>query len=519
GGGYVKIGATTATNYSDTTVRNGTTYYYIVRGVDTPGNEGVDSAEASATPAFPIGYAVIQDPKTINPDGSPQTITSSYTTVYGQVFIDGLTNAGGDPDGIRAQVGFGTTGSNPTSWVWNPMSYNAGHTGDNNYEYMGQLRADAPGSYRYLVRFSDDGGRSWVYGDQDGFFPGEPGDDTPGTWQVVASADTSAPGAPVASIDFGASSLTVKWSAVTASDLAEYRVYRGTTPGGQSATPLAIVAAGTLSYVDSTVGAGQTYYYTVKAYDTSLNASPASNEVSHKVEPKLIQVTFRVKVPSFTPAADTIYITGQSPAVSPDPLCGYCGGNPATAMHETAPGSQIWEITLGIPDGTQVNYKYTRGTYDFVEEWGTITGIINRVNSLVRPNSPTDLTQLFDDTSDTNPDDSHKAVQNWRDALVSGTTPANGAAGAAPTAINVTFNWDVDPEGTDFSNAIAVSRSGAAVAGTITDNAATNSLTFTPSAALAAGSYTVTVDHVVAITPTSDGIKIRTPYTFTFTVS
>jgi len=141
------------------------------------------------------------------------------------------------------------------------------------------------------------------------------------------------------------------------------------------------------------------------------------------------------------------------------------------------------------------------------------------VNSLVRPNSPTDLTQLFDDTSDTNADDSHKAVQNWRDALVGGTTPANGATGAAPAAITVTFNWDVKPEGTDFSNAIAVSRGGAAVAGTITHTAAANALTFTPAAALAAGSYSVTVDHVVAITPTGDGIKIRTPYTFTFTVS
>jgi hypothetical protein len=120
-------------------------------------------------------------------------------------------------------------------------------------------------------------------------------------------------------------------------------------------------------------------------------------------------------VPDFTPPTDTIYITGQSPGVSPDPLCGYCGGNAATAMHETSP--HIWEITLGIPDGTQVNYKYTRGTYDYVEEWGSIKGFTNRVNSLVKPNSPTDLTQLFDDTATDwgNGPDDHKAVQNWRD--------------------------------------------------------------------------------------------------------
>ena len=57
------------------------------------------------------------------------------------------------------------------------------------------------------------------------------------------------------------------------------------------------------------------------------------------------------------------------------------------------------------------------------------------------------------------------------------------------------------------------------MAGTITHNSASQSLTFTPAATLAPGSYTVTVDHVVSLTVQNDGIKIRVPYTFTFTVS
>ncbi len=187
-------------------------------------------------------------------------------------------------------------------------------------------------------------------------------------------------------------------------------------------------------------------------------------------------------------------------------------------MTETPPGSYIWQITLGIPDGTPIQYKYTRGTYDYVEEWGSIKGFTNRV-ATVAANSPTDLTQLFDDTSDTNPDDNHKAVQNWRDALVAGTVPASGASGAAPAAITASFNWDVKPDGTDFSNAIVVSLGGAPVAGTISHDSATQSLTFTPAAPLAAGTYTVTIDHVVSLTVQSDGIKIRSPYVFSFTVN
>jgi hypothetical protein len=505
GGGYVKIGSSKTTSFADSTVTNGTTYYYVVRGVDGLGNEGDNSNEASATPAFPIGYAVLQYPTTIN-----QAVTSNYTTIYGRVYVAGLTDSAGDPDLIQAQVALGATGSNPTGWNWKPMVYNPGHSGDNNYEYMGQLRAEAPGTYPFLVRFSDDGGRSWVYGDVDGYVPGgSPGTNQPGSWTAVASSDVSSPTAPVASLDFAAASLTVSWTASTDDvAVAEYRVYRGTAPGGEAATAIAIVPAGTLKYEDTSVAAGQTYYYKVKAYDTSLNASAASNEVSHKVEAKVVQVTFKVKVPASTPPSDTVYISGQSSSVSPDPLCGYCGGNASTAMTQVSPN--IWQITLGIPDGTPIQYKYTRGTYDYVEEWGTIVGFTNRV-ATVAANSPTDPTQLFDDTSDSNPDDNHKAVQNWRDALVTNTS-------ASSTAIKVTFNWDVKSDGTDFSNAIVVMNGSTPVAGSVSHDTATKSLTFTPAAPLAAGTYTVTVDHVVSLTVQSDGTKIRTPYVFTFRV-
>jgi len=516
GGGYVKIGTANGTTYSDSHVNNGTTYYYVVRGLDALGNEGANSNEANATPAFPIGYAVLQYPKTIN-----QAITANYTTVYGQIYVQGLTDAGGDPAAISAQVGFGAPGSNPTTWAWQPMAYNPGHTGDNNYEYMGGIRADSTGTYDYLVRFSDDGGRTWVYGDQDGFTPGGSGTNQPGAMTITPSSDTTAPSAPAASIDFGAANLTVSWTAATDSDdaVAEYRVYRGTAPNGEATDAIAIVSGSTLQYVDSAVNAGQTYYYKVKAFDTSLNASQFSNEVSHAVVPKVIQVTFKVKVPAFTPPGDVVYISGQAAGVSPDPLCGYCGGGTTgTRMSETAPGSHIWQITLGIPDGTPIQYKYTRGTYDYVEEWGSIVGFTNRV-ATVSAASPTNLTQLFDDTSDTNPDDNHKAVQNWRDALVTSTAPANGATGAAPAAITVSFNWDVKSDGTDFSNAIVVTRNGTAVAGTISHNSANQSLTFTPSAPLVAGTYSVTIDHVVSLTVQNDGIKIRNPYSFSFVVN
>jgi hypothetical protein len=76
----------------------------------------------------------------------------------------------------------------------------------------------------------------------------------------------------------------------------------------------------------------------------------------------------------------------------------------------------------------------------------------------------------------------------------------------------------VKPSGADFSNAVVVKNGANNVAGVITHNAATNTLTFTPTTTLAPGTYTVTVDNVVSITVQNDGVKIRTPYVFTFTI-
>lgn len=52
GGPYGVIAASVATTYTDTSVANGTTYYYVVSASDSQG-EGVDSAQTAATPTAP----------------------------------------------------------------------------------------------------------------------------------------------------------------------------------------------------------------------------------------------------------------------------------------------------------------------------------------------------------------------------------------------------------------------------------------------------------------------------------
>ncbi|MCX6634436.1 MAG: fibronectin type III domain-containing protein [Acidobacteria bacterium] len=71
-------------------------------------------------------------------------------------------------------------------------------------------------------------------------------------------------------------SVSLSWVAST-SPVAGYNVYRGTASGGPYTKLNSSLATGT-SYVDTTVLAGQTYYYVVTAVDASNNSSVYSNE-------------------------------------------------------------------------------------------------------------------------------------------------------------------------------------------------------------------------------------------------
>ena len=67
-GEEVWLADTDSTNYTDTAVDNGTTYYYVVRVVDTDGNESPFSAEVSAQPAVQV-------------DTTPPTTPTGFTAV------------------------------------------------------------------------------------------------------------------------------------------------------------------------------------------------------------------------------------------------------------------------------------------------------------------------------------------------------------------------------------------------------------------------------------------------------
>ena len=112
GGPYnTAVASPTATNYTDTTVNNGTAYYYVVSAVNTAG-QSANSAQASATPASPTANVTI----TINP--AQTKFISPY--IYGINFYSGVT-------GAPPQLTFDRAGGNRwTAYNWETNASNAG---------------------------------------------------------------------------------------------------------------------------------------------------------------------------------------------------------------------------------------------------------------------------------------------------------------------------------------------------------------------------------------------------------
>lgn len=488
GGGYTVVATVATTSYTDTGVTNGQRFYYVVRAVDSLGDVGTQSAEAGASPAFVIGWANVQWPQTLT-----VTLGQTTDTVYGQVYAPGITDAGGPAGAILAQLGYGT--GTPATWTtWTPMVFNT--TSGNNYEYKANLLPTTVGTFAYNTRYSTDGGLTWTYAGLTG--PATAG----GTLTVNPSADVTPPTAPsnLTVTDWGAGFINLGWTAATDDvAVAWYDIYR--MPAGGAWTRIDQVGASATTYDDLNVEAGTSYSYKVTAVDTSLNEGPASNVVTQTAAPKLVHVTFKVKVPPET--TGSLNITGDAAALGP--------WNPGLIpMTQDATDPTIWTYSIDLLDGTSLQYKYVRGAWERVEEWGSITGTVNRHVTI---SYGTTGTQLVDSTSTdwAGPGtDDTKAVEYWRDPLV------KSAIGGASSVV-VTFERGVLPTGADYSGSIAVSKGASAEPGTVAPaTGSTATLTWTASAPLAAGTYTVTVAGIRS--DVSDSVPIQNPYTFTFVV-
>jgi len=324
--------------------------------------------------------------------------TDRTDTAYGQVWIDGATSAPGATEGLLAQLGFGPDGSDPASdpgWIWVDASFNV--DAGNNDEFMASLLPEAVGEFDYLYRYSTTNGRDWLYADQNGPIPAGSLPPNPGALTVQSSGDTTAPAVPTGLHVVSASpgGVELAWDAILDDpSLYGYEVRRSDVSGGPYTT-LGLVAGAT-SFVDLNVVQGATYYYVVRAVDTSFNRSADSAEVQATAQLRTVTLTFNVTVPDTTDATGrSVYIAGFLDRLDGgfpqwDP-----GGVVLTRLDATH-----WTITFTGAETTAIEYKYALGSWDFVEKGAACDEIANRQLTLTYG---VDGNQIVNDT-----------VLNWR---------------------------------------------------------------------------------------------------------
>jgi len=223
--------------YLDTGLFNGVRYHYKVSAV-SPTGEGAPSAEASAVP------------RTV--PGAPQNLQA--VSVAGEVSISWLPPAS---DGGAAVSGYIVYKGGTTGLLVELATLSAVNS------ILDSVVSDG-NTYQYSVSAINEAGEGLAC---------EKVSVTIGTGQSVPSAPRSV------IAQAGDSQVVVSWSAPMSngnSAIAKYSVRRGTSPGGE--TWLADVATG-MSYNDTSVANGVTYYYTATATN-SVGEGPESLEVS-----------------------------------------------------------------------------------------------------------------------------------------------------------------------------------------------------------------------------------------------
>jgi hypothetical protein len=251
------------------------------------------------------------------------------------------------------------------------------------------------GTFDYAYRYTTTNGRDWLYADLDGTGNGYSAAQA-GSLTVNTTGDTTAPATPTGLNVVSASpaGINLAWDAIAGDpSLYGYEVLRSNTAGGPY-TQIARVT--TANYSDTNVETGATYYYVIRALDQSFNRSGNSAEVRATAELRTVTLVFNVTVPASTDATGrSVYIAGFLDRLDGNLPQWDPGGVRLTRVNATT-----WTITLTGKETTQIEYKYTLGSWDYVEKGGACDEIGNRQLTLTYGASGT---QTVNDT-----------VLNWR---------------------------------------------------------------------------------------------------------
>ena len=142
--GYTQIAAPTSASYLDTSLTNGTIYYYVVSAVDSAG-ESANCAQVSATPSiYPVGEWISVTPSVFSTPSNMQTAGVAVDPLSGDVYASAgnNTNGGGTSTGVYKSTDSGAT------WVQVSTGTNAASI---NSGLLWDMAFDSAGSALYVA--------------------------------------------------------------------------------------------------------------------------------------------------------------------------------------------------------------------------------------------------------------------------------------------------------------------------------------------------------------------------------
>ena len=386
GGPYTIIGTCGATVYSDTTAVSGTTYYYVVSGLNSTGLEGGDSPEVSASLAASgtlnraSGGSASDSYNTSGIEGADKAFDGIYTSGTTKWYSSVTGGAAWLQYDFGANISWAVarydiTSANdvsqrdPAAWTflgsndgtnWTTLDTRSGQSfasrgltksftfsNTTGYRYYRLNVTTVSGGLAYGVQIAE----LWLYASSAGTVP--------------------LPAAPIGlSATSGNNNVFLQWTAMSAAG--SYNVKRATSVSGSYTT---IGSTDSAYFLDTTAPSAGTYYYVVAAVNPG-GEGAASSPVSAAYGPT-------------APVAPTGLVASSGPNAGNVTLqWNASAGVPAyTIKRSTTSGTSYSIIATGVTDTSYIDTGRVNGIAYFYVVSASVSGVesVNSAEVAVTP--------------------------------------------------------------------------------------------------------------------------------------
>ena len=308
---------------------NGNRLYFAVSVIDKDGNESPLTWSEELTPHSEITWiGNLSDVEVKKVD------ISTAINVSAEVYIENISNVDGVSTGLVGRLLVKYPGDKDFTLV--KGSY-AGEVGDNDL-FTASFMANKAGQYEYKFEFTTKG--SYGFNDKDSIKSTEVK-----TFELSAVDD----GVPAEAIELEtpeeqSGEVNLNWNVVGENNIALYEIVR------DGVVIERIQDGSIVSYKDTDVKNKTKYNYEIIAYTNGGNAIK-SNSVSVTPDLVMVEVTFKLKAPSYTPLDATITMPGA--------MNGWDVGS--WEMSRNGAVTTDWTYTISVLEGETIEYKYVKG--------------------------------------------------------------------------------------------------------------------------------------------------------------